>query len=147
MEKQNIIIYKTKDGKVSIALYAQEGEVWLNQKQLAELFATSRQNMSIHIANILKEKELNENSVCKDFLLTAQDNKNYSIQHYSLAMILAIGFRVGGNRGTQFRQWANQHLHEYMVKGFIMDNERLKNPDGRPDYFDEMLAQIRDIRA
>lgn len=147
MEKQNIIIYKTKDGKVSIALYAQEGEVWLNQKQLAELFATSRQNMSIHIANILKEKELNENSVCKDFLLTTQDNKKYSIQHYSLAMILAIGFRVGGNRGTQFRQWANQHLHEYMVKGFIMDNERLKNPDGRPDYFDEMLAQIRDIRA
>lgn len=147
MEQQNIIIYKTADGKASVALYAQDGDVWLNQKQLAELFATSKQNISLHISNILKEKELLENSVVKDFLTTAQDGKNYSMLFYSLPMILAVGFRVNGKRGTQFRQWANRHLQEYMIKGFVMDDERLKNPDGRPDYFDEMLERIRDIRA
>ena len=147
MDKQDIIIYKTGDGKASVALYASDGNVWLTQKQLAELFATSRPNITMHISNILKEKELDQNSVCKDFLLTAADGKNYSVAHYSLSMILAVGFRVSGVRGTQFRQWANRHLHEYMVKGFVMDDERLKNPDGRPDYFDEMLARIRDIRA
>ncbi len=147
MEQQNIIIYKTADGKASVALYARDGEIWLTQKQLAELFATSRPNITVHIANILKEKELLENSVCKNFLHTAADGKEYQVKYYSLPMILAVGFRVGGARGTQFRQWANRHLHDYMVKGFIMDDERLKNPDGRPDYFDEMLARIRDIRA
>ncbi len=147
MDKQDIIIYKTGDGKASVALYARDGNVWLTQKQLAELFATSRPNITMHISNILKEKELDKNSVCKDFLLTAADGKNYSVAHYSLSMILAVGFRVSGVRGTQFRQWANRHLREYMVKGFVMDDERLKNPDGRPDYFDEMLARIRDIRA
>jgi len=147
MDKQDIIIYKTGDGKASVALYARDGNVWLTQKQLAALFATSRPNITMHISNILKENELDQNSVCKDFLLTAADGKNYSVAHYSLPMILAVGFRVSGVRGTQFRQWANRHLHEYMVKGFVMDDERLKNPDGRPDYFDEMLARIRDIRA
>ncbi len=147
MDKQDIIIYKTGDGKASVALYARDGNVWLTQKQLAELFATSRPNITMHISNILKEKELDKNSVCKDFLLTAADGKKYSVAHYSLSMILAVGFRVSGVRGTQFRQWANRHLSEYMVKGFVMDDERLKNPDGRPDYFDEMLARIRDIRA
>nr|VFK52068.1 MAG: Uncharacterized conserved protein [Candidatus Kentron sp. TUN] len=147
MAQQNIIIYKTRDGKASVALYARDGEVWSTQKQLAELFATSRENITMHIDNILNEKELDENSVCKDFLLTAADGKTYSVMHYTLPMILAIGFRVRGVRGTQFRQWANRHLREYMVKGFVMDDERLKNPDGRPDYFDEMLARIRDIRA
>lgn len=147
MQQQNIIIYKTADGRASVALYAQDGQVWLSQKQMAELFATSRSNITLHIANILKEKELNEKSVCEDFLHTATDGKEYKVKHYALPMILAVGFRVSGLRGTQFRQWANRHLHEYMVKGFVMDDERLKNPDGRPDYFDEMLARIRDIRA
>ena len=147
MDKQDIIIYKTGDGKASVALYARDGNVWLTQKQLAELFVTSRSNITMHIGNILKEKELDQNSVCKDFLLTAADGKNYSVAHYSLSMILAVGFRVSGVRGRQFRQWANRHLREYVVKGFVMDDERLKNPDGRPDYFDEMLARLRDIRA
>jgi len=147
MNQQNFIIYKTIDGKISVALYADNGDVWVNQKQLAELFDTSRPNITAHIGNILKEKELMRNSVCKDFLHTATDGKNYSVTHYALPMILALGFRVGGVRGTQFRQWANRHLQEYMVKGFVMDDDRLKNPDGRPDYFDEMLARIRDIRA
>jgi len=145
--KQNIIIYKTADGKASVALYAKDGNVWMNQNQLAELFATSKQNISLHISNILKECELPENSVVKDYLTTASDGKEYNITFYSLDMILAIGFRVRSKRGTQFRIWANKNLKEYMVKGFLMDDDRLKNPDGRPDYFDELLERIRDIRA
>jgi hypothetical protein len=144
---QNIIFYKTADGKASVALYAKDGNVWMNQNQLAELFATSKQNISLHISNILKEGELPENSVVKDYLTTASDGKEYKITFYSLDMILAIGFRVRSKRGTQFRIWANKNLKEYMVKGFLMDDERLKNPDGRPDYFDELLERIRDIRA
>jgi len=145
--KQNIIFYKTADGKASVALYAKDGNVWMNQNQLAELFATSKQNISLHISNILKECELPENSVVKDYLTTASDGKEYNITFYSLDMILAIGFRVRSKRGTQFRIWANKNLKEYMVKGFLMDDDRLKNPDGRPDYFDELLERIRDIRA
>ena len=146
-EQQNIIIYRTADGRASVALYAKDGNIWLNQQQMAELFATSKPNISMHIANILKEKELNEISVVKNFLTTAADGKNYNVVFYSLEMIIAVGYRVRGIRGTQFRQWATEHLTEYLVKGFTMDDERLKNPDGRPDYFDELLLRIRDIRA
>ena len=147
MEEQNIIIYKTQDGKVKLSLYARDGSVWMNQNQIAELFDTSVPNISMHITNILNEKELEENSVIKNYLTTASDGKNYEVAFYSLDMILAIGFRVRSKRGTQFRQWANRNLKEYMIKGFVMDDDRLKNPDGRPDYFDELLARIRDIRA
>jgi virulence protein len=147
MEEQNIIIYKTQDGKVKLSLYARDGSVWMNQNQIAELFDTSVPNISMHIANILNEKELEENSVIKNYLTTASDGKNYEVAFYSLDMILAIGFRVRSKRGTQFRQWANRNLKEYMIKGFVIDDDRLKNPDGRPDYFDELLARIRDIRA
>lgn len=147
MEKQNIIIYRTQDGKVKLSLYARDGSVWMNQNQIAELFDTSVPNISMHITNILNEKELEENSVIKNYLTTASDGKNYEVAFYSLDMILAIGFRVRSKRGTQFRQWANRNLKEYMIKGFVMDDDRLKNPDGRPDYFDELLARIRDIRA
>ena len=146
-EQQNIIIYRTSDGRASVALYAKDGKIWLNQQQMAELFATSKPNISMHIANILKEKELNDFSVVKSFLTTAADGKNYNVVFYSLEMIIAVGYRVRGVRGTQFRQWATEHLTEYLVKGFTMDDERLKNPDGRPDYFDELLLRIRDIRA
>lgn len=146
-EQQNIIIYRTSDGRASVALYAKDGKIWLNQQQMAELFATSKPNISMHIANILKEKELNGFSVVKSFLTTAADGKNYNVVFYSLEMIIAVGYRVRGVRGTQFRQWATEHLTEYLVKGFTMDDERLKNPDGRPDYFDELLLRIRDIRA
>jgi virulence protein len=145
--QQNIIIYKTDDGKVKISLFAKDGSVWLNQNQLADLFDTSVPNISMHISNILKDNELSPNSVIKNYLTTACDGKNYEVTFYSLDMILAIGFRVRSKRGVQFRQWANQYLKEFMVKGFVMDDERLKNPDGRPDYFDELLARIRDIRA
>ncbi|ATA72930.1 hydroxyacid dehydrogenase [Capnocytophaga sp. H4358] len=147
MEQQNIIIYKTQDGKAKLALYARDGSVWMNQSQIAELFDTSKQTISYHILNILEENELNENSVVKNYLTTASDGKNYEVTFYSLDMILAIGFRVRSKRGTQFRQWANRNLKEYLIKGFVMDDDRLKNPDERPDYFDELLARIRDIRA
>lgn len=148
MENDNqIILYNTVDGKASVALYARDGNVWLNQNQLAELFATSKPNISMHISNILKERELDTNAVVKDYLTTASDGKQYRVVFYSLEMIMAIGFRVRSIRGTQFRQWAGRNLAEYLQKGFIMDDERLKNPDGRPDYFDELLARIRDIRA
>ncbi len=143
----NIIIYNTQDGKTSVSLLAKDGMVWMSQMQIAELFATTKQNISLHIQNILKEKELEQNSVVKEYLTTANDGKNYSVTHYSLEMILAIGFRVRSKRGTQFRQWANKNLKEYMIKGFVIDDERLKNPDGKPDYFDELLERIRDIRA
>ena len=145
--QQNIIIYNTTDGKASVALYARDGQIWLNQQQMAELFATSKSNISMHIAGVLKDRELDKNSVVQNYLTTAADGKNYNVVYYSLEMILAVGFRVRGKRGTQFRQWANLHLSEYLVKGFTMDDERLKNPDGRPDYFDELLERIRDIRA
>jgi hypothetical protein len=119
----------------------------MNQNQLAELFATSVPNISMHISNILKDKELDANSVIKYYLTTASDGKEYEVVFYSLDMILAIGFRVRSIRGTQFRIWANTNLKEYLIKGFVMDDNRLKNPDGRPDYFDELLARIRDVRA
>ena len=147
MEQSNIIIYNTDDGKVKVILYAKDGNIWMNQNQMAELFATSIPNISMHISNILKEGELQQDSVIKEYLTTASDGKNYNVTFYSLEMVLAIGFRVRSKRGTQFRIWANRNLKEYMVKGFLVDDERLKNPDGRPDYFDELLERIRDIRA
>lgn len=145
--KKNIIIYNTIDGKASVSLYAKDGKIWMNQSQLAELFDTSKQNIGQHISSILKDNELNEDSVVNNYFTTAADGKEYNVTFYSLDMILAIGFRVRSKRGTQFRIWANRNLKEYMVKGFVMDDERLKNPDGRPDYFDELLERIRDIRA
>lgn len=143
----NIIIYNTEDGKAKVVLYAKDGNIWMSQTQIAELFDTSVPNISMHISNILNEKELYPNSVVKEYLTTAADGKNYNVTFYSLEMILSIGFRVRSKRGTQFRIWANRNLKEYMIKGFLIDDERLKNPDGRPDYFDELLERIRDIRA
>jgi hypothetical protein len=147
MNDEKIILYRTDDGQAAVSLCARDGSVWMNQSQLAELFATSVPNISMHISNVLQDKELSDISVVKDYLTTAADGKDYSVTFYSLEMILAIGYRVRSPRGTQFRQWATRHLREFLIKGFVMDDERLKNPDGRPDYFDELLARIRDIRA
>ena len=146
-EKNEIIIYNTDDGKADVKLYSKDGVIWMNQQQMALLFDTSKPNISMHIANILQDNELEENSVVKDYLTTASDGKNYSVTYYALPMVLAVGFRVRSIRGTQFRKWANKNLTEFLQKGFVMDDERLKNPDGRPDYFDELLERIRDIRA
>ncbi len=145
--EQNLLIYHTADGKAAVSLYARDGNVWMNQSQLAELFATSKQNVSLHIRNILKEKELSADSTVKDYLTVAANSRQYNVTFYALGMILAIGFRVRSPRGTEFRKWANTHLKQYLIKGFVMDDERLKKPDGRADYFDELLERIRDIRA
>ena len=145
--QSNIIIYNTDDWKSSVSLYSKDWSVWMNQNQIAELFDTSKQNISLHIINIEKEGELSLEWVVKNYLTTASDWKKYEVSFYSLDMILAIGFRVRSKRWIQFRKWANHNLKEYMIKGFIMDDERLKNPDWRPDYFDELLARIRDIRT
>lgn len=148
MEEQgNIIIYTAPDGTASVALFAKDGKVWMNQGQMAALFDTSKQNISLHVQNILRDKELRAVSVVKEYLTTAADGKDYNISFYTLDMILAIGFRVRSLRAVHFRQWANRHLKSFIIKGFVMDDERLKNPDGRPDYFDELLARIRDIRS
>lgn len=145
-DQGDLIIYRTEDGQAEVLLRTMDGSVWLSQGEMAELFATTKQNISLHIKNILKEGELPEASVVKEYLTTAEDGKRYRTRHYNLHMILAVGYRVRSPRGTQFRQWATAHLAEYLVKGFVMDDERLKNPGGW-DYFDELLARIREIRA
>ncbi|MFZ4550247.1 MAG: virulence RhuM family protein [Aquabacterium sp.] len=141
-----LIIYQTDDGLARVQFRAVDGSLWLTQMEMAELFGGTVANVNIHIRNILKEGELLADSVIKEDLITAADGKRYRTKLYRLDMILALGFRVRSPRGTQFRQWATAHLAEYLVKGFVMDDERLKNPSGW-DYFDELLARIREIRA
>ena len=143
----DLILYTTEDGRSQIKLRAQEDTVWLTQLEMAELFATSKQNIGQHLKSIFEEGELEESSVVKQHFTTAADGKDYSTKLYNLDAILAVGYRVRSPRGVQFRRWASTILKEYLTKGFVMDDERLKNPDGRPDYFDEMLERIRDIRA
>lgn len=145
-EESNIIIYQTQDGKTKIDVKIDNDTVWLNQSQIAELLQTTKQNVSSHIQNIFKEQELVENSVVKDFLTTATDGKDYNVKHYSLDVIISVGYRVKSLRGTQFRIWATQILKEYMIKGFAMDDDRLKNLGGG-GYWHELLERIRDIRA
>ncbi len=142
-----LILYTSEDGRSQIQLRAEGGTVWLSQLEMAELFQTSKQNVAKHLKSIFADQELNEGSVVNQWLTTASDGKNYRVAHYNLDAILAVGYRVRSPRGVQFRRWASTVLKEYLLKGFAMDDERLKNPDGRPDYFDEMLARIRDIRA
>ena len=143
----DLVLYTTEDGRSQIKLRAQEQTVWLTQLEMAELFDATKQNISLHLKNIFEDGELDANSVVKESLTTAADGKRYQTLLYKLDAILAVGYRVRSPRGVQFRRWASTVLKEYLAKGFVMDDERLKNPDGRPDYFDEMLARIRDIRA
>jgi hypothetical protein len=142
-----LILYTTEDGRSQIKLRAEQQTVWLTQLEMAELFDATKQNISLHLKNVFKDGELSADSVVKDSLTTAADGKRYRTQLYNLDAILAVGYRVRSPRGVQFRRWASTVLKEYLLKGFVLDDERLKNPDGRPDYFDEMLERIRDIRA
>ena len=149
MAENDIIIYTSKDGKTEIGLTKLGDKIWLTQPDIAKLFGTSVANISMHIKNILDDKELKKNSVVKNYLTTASDGKNYNVTIFSLEMILAVGFRVRSPRAVEFRQWAIRNLVSYLEKGFLINEERLKNPDafGAFDYFDELLEKIRDIRA
>lgn len=143
----DLIIYNTDDGEVNVSLPAKDGTVWCTQAQMAELFNVQKAAISKHLKNLFEDGEVEKDSVVSILETTAADGKRYKVAFYSLDVILAVGFRVRSPRGTQFRRWANSTLREYLQKGFVLDSERLKNPDGRPDYFDELLAKIRDIRA
>ncbi|WP_019570969.1 virulence RhuM family protein [Thioalkalivibrio sp. ALE11] len=144
-----LILYRSEDGRAEIQLRAEGETVWLTQAEMAELFDTTPQAITQHIRAIYEEGELSPEATCKDSLQVRQEGQRQvrrRLKAYSLPMILAVGYRVRSPRGTQFRQWATAHLEEYLVKGFVMDDERLKEPGGW-DYFDELLARIRDIRA
>lgn len=142
------LLYRTSDGASKVAVRLEGQTAWLTQAQMADLFQTTKQNISLHIQNVLEEKELPHEAVVKEYLTTAADGKKYPVQHYSLDMVLAIGYRVRSSRGTQFRQWATATLGEYLTKGFTLDDARLKQGKAwGADYFEELLARIRDIRA
>ena len=146
----DLILYTTEDGRSQIKLRTQEQTVWLTQLELAELFDATKQNISLHLKNIFEDGELSREATTEESSVV-QTEGSRTVQRpvtlYHLDAILAVGYRVRSPRGVQFRRWASTVLKEYLTKGFVMDDERLKNPDGRPDYFDEMLARIRDIRA
>lgn len=145
-DSNQIIMYQTEDGLTKIDVTLEDETVWLNQAQMAELFQTTKQNISYHINNCFKEGELNETSVVKDFLTTAADGKPYNTHYYNLDVIISVGYRVKSLRGTQFRIWANSVLKEYLIKGFAMNDDLLKSSGGG-DYFKELLDRIRDIRS
>lgn len=148
----SLLLYRTEDGRTRLECRFAEDTLWLTQAQMAELFQTSVQNIDLHLRNIYAEGELVPEATIKSYLIVRQEGQrrvSRAIQHYSLPAILAVGFRVRSPRGTQFRQWATARLEEFLVKGFVLDDERLRNPPGPmvPDYFDELLERIRDIRA
>lgn len=145
-DKGNLVIYQTEDGRARIECRLVDETIWLSQALIGELFDRSKKTISEHLQNLFEEGELDPASVVRNFRTTAADGKSYDVAHYNLEAILAVGFRVKSPRGTQFRRWANTSLQELIVKGFVMDDERLKNPGGW-DYFDELLARIREIRA
>ncbi len=149
MEEKNnqIIIYSTDDGQTKIEVKMKDETVWLSQKQMAELFDCSADNISLHLKNIFKEAELSENSVIEESSVTATDGKNYLVKHYNLDAIISVGYRINSLRGTQFRIWATQKLKEYIIKGFVMDDNRLSNGGVSKGYFQEWEERIRKIRT
>ena len=144
--RSEIIIYQTEDGNTRIDVKFQDETVWLTQAQLCELYQTSKSNISEHIRHIFEEGELDEISVVRKFRTTGADGKNYNITHYNLDMIISLGYRVKSLIATQFRRWATERLKEYMIKGFTMDDDRLKGLGGG-NYWKELLDRIRDIRS
>lgn len=146
MEENKVIIYTANDGKTRIDVKLEEETLWLTQAQMCELYQTSKSNVSEHIKHIFEEGELNEDSVVRKFRTTAADGKEYLVSHYNLDMIIALGYRIRSIIATRFRQWATERLKEYIVKGFTLDDERLKKLGGG-SYWKELLERIRDIRA
>ena len=147
-----LLFYTSKDGKVKMEIHVENETIWMSQQMMAELFRTTKQNIAKHLKRIFEQGELQEESVVNYWLTTAADGKNYSVAYYNLDAIISVGYRVNSIRGTQFRIWATQQLSELMRMGFVLDKERLKNPPIKgatalPDHFDDLLEQIRDIRA
>ena len=149
--KGEMLIYQTDDGRVKLDVRLENETIWLTQQLMADLFQTSKQNIGQHLKKIFEEGELIQDSVVKKFFTTAADGKQYHTNFYNLDAIISVGYRVKSLIATRFRIWATRQLKEYIIKGFVLNDERLKNPpvkdSGIPDYFDEMLARIRDIRA
>ena len=145
-EPAEFVLYQTEDGQTRLEVRLQEDTVWLTQKRMAELFQKNVRTINEHIQNIFDEGELAPESVIRKFRITAEDGKRYNTQHFNLDVIISVGYRVKSHRGTQFRIWATQRLREFIVKGFAMDDDRLKQAGGG-NYFDELLARIRDIRS
>lgn len=146
-QKSQIIIYQNSGEDQKIHVRIEDENVWLTQKLIAELFNISVPTVNEHLKNIFENTELSENSVVRNFLITASDGKSYDTKHYNLDVILSVGYRVRSDRGVQFRQWATERLREYLVKGFTIDDERLKQGGGRARYFQELLQRVRDIRS
>lgn len=144
--KNNIIIYVSKDGNVKVDVNILQDDIWMSQDVMANLYDTTKNNISMHLKNIFDEGELQKDSVVKKFLTTANDGKNYNVLHYNLDAIIAVGYRINSKKATEFRIWATKVLKEYMIKGFALNDERLKN-NGESPYFEELLARIRDIRS
>ncbi len=146
--ESEFLLYTAPDGTIKVDVFVYDETVWLTQKRLAELFGTTKQNVSLHLANIFKEGELTEQSVVKEYLTTASDGKTYKMQYYNLDAIISVGYRVNSERATQFRIWATGTLRDFIIKGYVLDTERLKNGNhfGK-DYFEDLLEKIREIRA
>lgn len=145
--QSQIVIYQTEDGQTKIDVQFQDETVWLTQKLMAELFEVSVPTINEHLKNIFSTQELDEISVIRNFRITASDGKEYETKHYNLDAIIALGYRVNSRRATQFRIWATQRLKEYIIKGFALDDERLKQGGQKARYFEELLQRIRDIRS
>ncbi len=140
-----ILIYQNTEGSIKVDVRLEEETVWLTQAQIALLFGKGRTTITEHIQNVFKEGELDENSVCRNFRLTADDGKNYETSHYNLDVIISVGYRVKSAQGTQFRIWATQRLKEYIIKGFVLNDDRFKSGNSM-NYFDELQDRIREIR-
>jgi len=147
IDKPQVAIYQSLGDGLKIHVRIEDENVWLTQKLIAELFDVSIPTVNEHLKNIFLEQELEENSVIRNFRITADDGKDYETKHYNLDVILAVGYRVRSDQGTQFRKWATERLREYLIKGFAMDDERLKQGGGRARYFQELLQRVRDIRS
>ncbi len=146
-KNSEIIIYEAPDGTTKLQVQLEDETVWLTQLQIGELFGRSKKTISEHIGNIFKEGELIENSVVRNYRTTASDGKKYATNFYNLDVIISVGYRVKSKQGTKFRQWATKRIHEYLVKGFTLDDDRLKQEGARSRYFEELLQRIRDIRS
>lgn len=146
LNDSSLLLYQTEDGQTCIEVHLINETVWLNQAQMSELFDKDKRTISEHIQNIFKEKELDEEAVVRKFRITALDGKKYEVMHYNLDVIISVGYRVNSHRGTQFRIWATARLKEFLIKGFVLDDERLKRLGGG-NYFNELLTRIRDIRS